>query len=435
MSSQTATAESFLDRLDDSALPGSDLSWVRDLREAGRSAFLSEGLPSRKTEIWKYTDVQRLARGGFAPLTEPGRVDRASVDQVDRLTGGNPRAVFVDGRFDGGLSRLPDAAGVSAAGLAQLLGNSGGAVIGRLGHVIDSVDRPFIQLNQALMGDGLVLTVGRRAVLDKPMHLVFVSTGAMAGRAVHPRVLMVLESEAAATVVEHHISPDGQDQFSNHVVEVVVGDGARLNHYKWQGEGDGAYHYAATLATLGRDARYENFVLTTGARQSRNEMVIRMTDPGADLVLSGGYLVSGERHTDTTTRIEHLAPDCTSREVYKGVLDGKARGVFQGKIYVDRAAQRTDGHQMTRALLLSDKAEANAKPELEIYADDVKCSHGATVGEIDRDHLFYLQSRGIALADARRLLVDAFVVDALEDISDEAVRAQFTDHIAGWMAG
>lgn len=435
MSNVPATAETLLENLDGGALPGADLAWVRDLRQQGRAAFLAAGLPSRKTEIWKYTDVQRLARGGFAASGAPGSVDSEKLAQIDRLTGDQPRAVFVDGSFDAGLSRLPDTAGVAAAGLADLLGNSGGAVIGRLGRVAESEDRPFIQLNQALMGDGLVLTVGRRAVLDRPLHLVFVGTAATTGRAIHPRVLIVLESEAAATVVEHHISADGEDRFVNAVTEVAVGDGARLNHYKWQGEGDGTYHYAGTLATVGRDARYENFVLTTGARQSRNEMVIRLTEPGSDLVLSGGYLVNGDRHTDTTTRIEHLAPDCTSREVYKGVLDGRARGVFQGKIYVDRLAQRTDGHQMARALILSDKAEANTKPELEIYADDVKCSHGATVGEIDKDHLFYLQSRGIGLNEARRLLVDAFVIDALADISDEAVRAQFTDHVAGWMAG
>ena len=435
MSAEVATTESFIDQIRQDApqLPGQDLAWVRDLRTAGEKAYADAGLPSRRTEAWKYTDVQRLARSGLTAIGASGDLSAKEISRIDGLTGDAPRAVFVDGRLHAELSRLPQAAGVSAAGLADLLSSEGGAVIGRLGNVLPSEDRPFVQINQAMMGDGLVLTVGRGAQLPEPLHLVFATTHAAAERAIHPRCLVVLEPQAEATLVEHHLSPVGQTQWVNAVTEIVVGDAARLNHYKWQGEGDQAFHYASVLATLGRDSRYEQFILTTGSRQARSEVLARMTGPGAELILSGGYLGRDEQHLDTTTRIEHAAPDCSSREVYKGVLDGKARGVFQGKILVDQIAQRTDGHQMTRALLLSDKAEADAKPELEIYADDVRCSHGATVGEIDHEQLFYLRSRGIALNTARRLLVEAFVADALEDISNDDVREQFAGHIAEWL--
>ena len=232
-------------------------------------------------------------------------------------------------------------------------------------------------------------------------------------------------------MIEHHVGLGIGATFANHVAEAYVGEGAILRHYKVQREGAEAFHLSNSVAKVGKDACYDNFILTTGARLARNEVRVAL-GLGSSCNVNGAYMIGGHQHCDTTTVIEHREPHCTSREVYKGVIDDTARAVFQGKILVRHGAQKTDGYQQNRALLLSDTAEIDAKPELEIYADDVKCSHGATAGELDDEALFYLRARGIDKETARGLLIGAFLAEALEEIPEESVREAFQGIIAGW---
>ncbi len=416
-------------------LPGAAQPWAAALREDGISRFRSLGLPSRRTEAWKYTDVKALAKLDFAPapvhmngLAAPllGAVDAAAADHA---------MVFVNGRFRPDLSRLdalPDGATLDST--AALL-DAGAAVLSdRLGRTVEADGRPFAALNAAMMQDGFVLRLAPGTVVERPIRVAFLTDyGGDLTVAVHSRNLIVAAANSRATVLEVHRGRDGAAYFSNGVTELEVDDGARLHHYKLQDEGDGAFHLATILARLGRDATYDSFILSLGAGWARNDIQALLDGPGVDCRLNGAYLGRRRQHLDTTTVIDHAHPDCRSREVYKGVLDDRARGVFQGKIRVRRDAQRTDGYQLNRAMLLSKGAEADSKPELEIYADDVKCSHGATVGEIDHDALFYLRARGIGEDAARAMLIEAFLADALQEIDIVAVRDEFAGHVTGWL--
>ncbi len=419
-------------------LPGAGQPWAATLRREARDRFRTLGLPHRKIEAWKYTDVRSLAKRDYrpAPQAADGLSDGLrAVLASDRQEAG--RIVFVNGHLRRDLSQLeglPD--GVSAMALADTLEAGDRLVADRLGQLVSVDDRPFHALNTGMMADGLVLHLAPRVVLDVPLNVVFLTEAAGdAASMVCPRVLVVAEPGSQAVIVERHAGVDGAHYFSAPVFEVDVADGARIAHYKLQQEGDQATHLATILARIGRDATYDNFVLSVGAELARNEIVTRFTGRGGDCRLSGGYMARAKQHLDTTTRIEHAVPDCRSREVYKGVLDDRARGVFQGKIVVSRDAQRTDGYQMNRALLLSRNAEIDSKPELEIYADDVKCSHGATAGEIDSDALFYMRARGIDEQAARNLLIEAFVLEVLDEIADPAVREDFAEVVMHWLDG
>ena len=305
-----------------------------------------------------------------------------------------------------------------------------------LGRVAEGGDQPFLGLNTAFMQDGLVLRLAPGVVVERPIRMVFLTDpDSGAAVAAHPRNLVLAEDNSQATLVEIHRGADGAEYFTNAVTEIAVGAGARLHHYKLQDEGDRALHLANLQVSLGRDATYDNFILSLGARLARNDIRAALAATGIDCRLSGAYVARGSQHMDTTSFIDHAEPDCRSREVYAGVLDGRSRGVFQGKILVRRDAQRTDGHQLNRALLLSKGAEIDSKPELEIYADDVKCSHGATAGEIDAEALFYLRSRGIGEDEARALLIEAFLLEALEEIGDESVREEFAGRLKTRLAG
>jgi Fe-S cluster assembly protein SufD len=248
-----------------------------------------------------------------------------------------------------------------------------------------------------------------------------------------PRHLIVCGANSRATVIETHIGPEGPTWFADAVTEISLGEGARLDHYRRQAEGIGAFNIGTGLVRLSKDATYDGFALATGADLSRWEVTAVLDGPGGDCRLNGAYLGRGSQQIDNTTLIDHAAPDCRSRQVFKGVLDDQARGVFQARIGVRRDAQRTDGHQLNKALLLSRGAEIDSKPELEIFADDVKCSHGATAGEIDKQALFYLRSRGIGEADARALLIEAFVRDAVAEIGHEGAREEFDHAIRDWL--
>jgi Fe-S cluster assembly protein SufD len=292
----------------------------------------------------------------------------------------------------------------------------------------------IIALNTAFMTDGAVVRIADGAALGKPLLLVFARAG-KDKRAVTTRNVLRVGAGASATIVEAHVALTGAaaEGQSNAATDIRVGDGAAITHVKWTAEGGKATHLATWVASLGRAASYRPFQLTNGVGLARNQLFIAFTGEGTKLDLSGVFLARGTEHIDTTLVVDHAVPRCESRELFKGVLDGRARGVFQGKIIVRPHAQKSDGKQMAQTLMLSEDAEFDSKPELEILADDVACGHGSTSAEIDPNHIFYCRSRGIPEAEARALLIEAFVGEAIDKVQDPVLRDALMDIARGWL--
>lgn len=425
------TAPAFLAPLDGQS--AAVLPVVAELRAQGRARFAAVGLPTIKNEAWRYTNLRDLAKLAVTTASGDAPIDRLPTVRAEGQSG--PRLVFVDGRFRADLSTadgLPD--GVLLTDFASACQSHSDLIADHLGRLASAEDRPLVALNSADLTDGVVLHVASGVSLDAPIELVFVSVGRDgATTASHPRALIVLEAGARAVLVEHHVSQGGNATLSNHVAEITVGEGATLHHCKAQRENAASFHLSHIAASVAAGGCYDNFILTIGARLSRNEVVSALNGGDARTHVSGGYMVRGNQHADISTIIDHAQPNGTSREVYKGVIDDSARAAFQGKIIVRPQAQKTDGHQLNRALLLSDSAEIDAKPELEIHADDVKCSHGCTAGELDDAALFYLRARGIDKETARGLLIGAFLSDVLDEIAEAPIREAFQGFVAGWL--
>lgn len=375
-------------------------------------------LPSVQDETWKYTNLARLAETDFAG---PTPVDLCE-DDIARLApyGGSEHLVVIaNGALVPGFGPAPG----DVPGLDIELAAPGSAG----DHL------PLAAMNAALPGDCVSVRLSAGTRLQHPLRIVFVASSDGEPRAWHPRIEMELGENAEATVIEQHIAAGDGAYWSNVVVAVSLAEGAALHHYRHQGAGSDAWHTAATIARLTDGAVYDNFVLSTGAALSRNEVHVELAGEGAACHLNGAYLMDGSQHADTTTVVDHLAPACTSRQNYRGVLDGKSRGVFQGQVKVARGAQKTDGEQMSRTILLSREAEMDTKPELEIYADDVKCAHGATVGELEDEQLFYLRTRGLSLDAARSLLIEGFMSEQLGFVADPGTRGLMADAVKGWL--
>ena len=417
------------------ALPGDGLPWLDALRDKGRR-LSANGLPSTRTEAWKYTSLAPLAELEFPPPALGAEILSADLaaGAFDGLEG--PSLVFVNGRLSGRHSHfdsLPSSLGVR--GLAQGLADDPAGIEALIGSAESLNGDLMAAFNAAFAVDGCIVETAPGAVIDEPIRLRFVAAPGSEPLAYHPRVVVRLGADSRLTLIESHEGPAGAPTWSNPLVDIEVGERARLSHVKLQIEGEGAYHTALTKAALAGEARYESHLLALGARLARHEIHVRFDGEGANCQLRGGYMARGSQHVDNTTVIDHAVPHCESREVYKGVLDDTARGVFQGKIVVRQDAQKTDGHQLNRTLLLSRKAEIDTKPELEIYADDVKCSHGATAGEPEADQLFYLRSRGLDHRTALALIVEGFMGELLEEIGDEPVQAALAARVAYWIEG
>ena len=415
-------------------LPGADLAWLDALRSQGIEAFRANGLPNRKVEAWRYTSVSALEKQSFAPLAEPAPLDALPEGAALEIEGAC-RIVFVNGRLRADLSDLGDLPeGVEASSLAEALGGKDGDLEELIAPASKERDGALAALNDAFMEDGLVLRIAAGASVDAPIHLISVGMP-VEGQAVafHPRNLVVAAKGSRATLIESHIGVGEGSYFSNSVTDIRVEKGATLTHAKLQDEGPKAFHVALGRVRIGDEAVYDNFVLHRGAELARNEIHAAINGSGAECRLNGAYLGADRQHIDNTTVIEHKAPGSRSSEVFKGALDGRARGVFQGRIVVHRDAQQTDGHQLNKTLLLDRNAEMDAKPELVIYADDVKCSHGATIGELDETALFYLRTRGIDEAAARDILVSAFLNEAVEELRDPGLADAFRARIEGWV--
>ena len=408
----TDGARGFLARYDGlkSRLPGDAA-----VRAAAAEAFRTHGLPSQREEAWHYTSLRSLADVEFAQTLTPVEECAALVARLPDIDA--PRLVFVDGRYSYALSLVPQDVAVRV----------GAPAFGTMAQ--PDRDR-MVALNTMLAEDGAEISVASHTDAGT---LLLVSLGTDAsGRAVsfHPRHTVRVGASASLTLIEIAV---GQGVYlHNPVLSVMVEAGATLTHLRLQDEAPGAFHCATLYADIARAATYDSFTLIQGGRLSRTEVHARLAGPAAAVHLNAVQLLADGQHSDFTTIITHDAPETASRQTVKNVLTGASRGVFQGKIEVARGAQKTDGYQMNQALLLSDTAEMDSKPQLEIYADDVKCSHGTTVGALDADQLFYLRSRGVPEAEARAMLVRAFLTEALDPITHEAGRAALEGAIASW---
>jgi len=418
-----------------SSLPGAGVGWIDALRRRGTDLYGMHGLPQRRHEYWRYTNLNALAGGSFRLAGDPPAIKLPALPHQTLADVLSYRVVLVNGRLRQDLSdlgTLPN--GVEVGSLQALMAAAPERLEPYLGQVAKLDDMPMAALNTAFLSDGMAIFVDADVSLEKPVHLISVSARDDGDAMVQPRHLVVMGRGASSTLLETHISADGGACFNNVVSELHLAEGAKLNHSVFQHEAPTSVHLSGTAVALAAGSTYDSFVLQSGAEIGRSEIRAYLNGPGVDCRLDGIYLATGKQVVDNTTYVEHAAPECRSRQVYKGVLDGEARGVFQGKVHVVRDAQQTDGHQLSRALLLSPRAEIDARPELEIYADDVKCSHGATAGDLDEDSLFYLLSRGIHPHTARRMLIEAFLSEAIGEIPVQQVADDYLNHVQQWLS-
>jgi len=409
------------------SLPGG--APVAALRAAAASAFREQGLPHGKVEAWHYTRLRDLEG---TPLDRAAAVSVDAVPTGAGLTEGAVRLVMVNGRYESALSS-PAPTGVTVRGLRACLEAGDAAVIAALDGDADFAQAPMAALASAWLDDGIVLSVDEGVAVVPVVEVISLAAGETPAMS-YPRLLVRLGAGASLTLVETFQGPSSGAYAVNAISEMVLGDGAALKHYVLQDEGAEATHVSLGRCAVPENGRYEGFVLQLGGKTARHEMRLKMVGAGGDARLNGAYGVRGEAVCDTTTVIDHVAADTTTDQVFKGILAGTGKGVYQGQVNVRRDAQRIIGNQLHKALLLSRSAEVNCKPELLIYADDVKCSHGAAIGELDGDQLFYLQARGIDELTARAMLMQAFLGEVLETISPATVRAAFTARAEAWLS-
>ena len=401
-------------------------AWARSLRLSAITRFGELGFPDMRNEDWHFTSVAPIAEREFAPLTSG--TGHVSAEQLAPFSFGATdwhTLVFVNGRFQADLSRtagLPD--GVQVMPLARAYDELPLLLEQHMGRIASMDAHTFTALNTAFINDGAVVHVRQDVEVPRPIHLLFVSDADAVSGVAQPRNLIVLDRFAKATVIESYatVARGAGAYFTNAVTEATIGDGATLTHLKLQRESAQAYHVGTLDVRQARDSHLMSFSFAIGAALSRTNIYTELRGEGCGATLNGLYLGDDDQHIDHQTRIEHVAPNCYSRELYKGILDGASHGVFNGKVYVHPAAQKTDGKQTNNTLLLSERARIDTKPQLEIFADDVKCTHGATVGRLDDTSLFYMKSRGINARAARELLTYAFAADVLETIECAEVR-------------
>lgn len=411
-------------------------AWTSPLREAAIARFAELGFPTTREEEWKYTNVAPIARIPFASANaEPGR--SGLTQALAHLAFRDPMApqlVFLNGSY------LPELSSVHALSkdvrvesLAGALSADRKQVEPHLARYASYQDHAFAALNTAFMRDGAFIHFPRGTILQQPIHLVFISTAGREATVSYPRNLIVMDSDSQATIVESYLGLDTDIYLTTAVTEIVVGDHSVLDHYTLQQESKQAFHVGLLQIYQGRSSHVTCHSIALGGALVRNDANVVLDGEGAECTLNGLYMVTGQQHVDNHTRIDHVKPYGTSRELYKGVLDGKARGVFSGKIYVHPAAQKTDAKQTNKNLVLSQDALIDTKPQLEIYNNDVKCGHGSTIGRLDEDALFYLRARGIGLESARSLLTYAFASEIMSRIKIEPLSARLNELLLTWL--
>ena len=397
--------------------------WVRERRDAAAKRFAEVGFPTTRLEDWRFTNVTPIAEAKFALAAGSFAQAPSLVSSVN--VPGALRLVIVNGQFAAGLSDLSAMPkGIRIAGLRDGARDGTDGIEQHLGKVFNIETHPFAALNTSHLDDGVAILVTAGAAVEAPIHIVVVTGGDGKAVVAHPRVLIVAGENSQVRVAQTFIGAADDVYFNNAVAEVVVGEGARVELYTDQRESERAYHIANIQAHVSAKGVFESHAFSTGARIQRHDIGIALKGEGADCTMNGVYLADGERLLDTHTSLDHAMPHCTSHEVYKGILAGKAKAVFNGRIIVRLDAQKTDAKQTNRALLLSDDATINSNPQLEIFADDVKCTHGAAVGQLDEEAMFYLQARGLNRVEARDMLLHAFAGEVMEGLKIPALREQ-----------
>jgi len=416
-------------------LPGHSLPWLTAMRESAFADFAAQGLPEPRDENWKYTSLKQLQQVNYLPAEQQPGPDIASLSaKIKQLCCGKHCLVFINGCYKKQLSTvsgLPE--GVILSSFAEAVQYHPHLVASVLGKTGSYQEQPFSVLNTAMMSDGVFLWATENTTIDSPIHCLFISTATVQPVVSYSRLLLVLKNNAQLTLLEHYIdlscaddSPTAQTK-SNHnllntVTEILLSPQAEMNHYKLQYDSVHSTHIAAMYVQQQQASHFTSHSYSLGAALARHDIQVQLRERQAECSLHGAYLVDRQQHVDYHTQIEHLAPACNSQQIYKGVVQGLARAVFNGKVIIHPAAQQSNAKQLNKNLLLGDNGEVDTKPELQIYADDVICSHGATVGQLDAQALFYLCSRGFSKKDAQAWLVYGFISEVLERINNPAIR-------------
>ena len=399
--------------------------WLLPLRKAGLASFADQGFPTLHDEDWRFTNVAPVAKLNFQPagqVAANGAESKAIADSVFSGLGGH-RLVFVNGFFSAklsGIKALPN--GVRVESLAAALAQDSGLIEKHLGKYAQTPNNTFAALNQAFFSDGAFIFVPQGIEIAEPVQLLYISSAKNPGEAILPRNLIIAGANSKFTVVESYLSACDTPYFTNAVTEILAGDNARVEHVKLQDEASNAFHIATIAGEFGRTSNVTVHSFALGAKLSRNNIRAKLAGEGLECILNGLYLTVDEQLADHHMIVEHAQPHCASHEYFNGILDDKSKGVFHGRIYVHPEAQQTDANQTNKNLLLSDNASADTKPQLEIYADDVKCTHGATIGQLNNESIFYLRSRGMSEETARRMLIHAFAGEIIERIQCEPAR-------------
>jgi Fe-S cluster assembly protein SufD len=403
------------------------VAWLEMVRSSAMDRFEQLGFPSVSNEEWKYTNLAALAKGNFVPATR-------SEEPLDANGFAYPETaaahlVVVDGFLREDLSVKTGLEGVVAIDLFSAASDARYNKLVRkyLARDAGYDNNGLTALNTAFLQSGVFLLIPKNVELETPLQITYVADAE--NSASFPRALIVVEENSSATVIENFVSKNGGRYFTNSIAEIIVKDGARLHHYRVQRESKHAFHTATTAAELGRSSRYDTTSINLGAQLSRHDVSVVMDHEGAETSVDGLYMVGADQHTDTHSMIDHRQPHCNSHQLYKGILDGNGRAVFNGKVFVREGAQKTDAMQTNKNLLLSDKARVDTKPQLEIYADDVKCAHGAAVGQIDPEELFYLETRGINPELGRNLLTYGFAEEVIAKIEIESIRSRLDETV------
>ena len=409
--------------------------WVAEIRRAGMEQFRETGFPTVREDAWKYTNVAPFVKVPFQLASD----ERGSFARPLPLPAGagvrGVQIILVNGRYAPELSSVGLlTGGLEVASLAEVIAARPEAVEPYLAKTVRD-GNAFAQLNSAFVDDGVFVRIPARTAVPEPIHLVFLSEPAFGPTVSHPRNLVIAEAGSEAAVVETFLGTAGEPYFTNAVTEVVLDDGAVLDFSKLEREGDAAFHVATTAVSLGRNSNFTSHSISLGGALARNDLNVRLDAEGADCTLNGLFLGNGTQLLDNHTLIDHAMPHGTSRELYKGILDGKSRGIFHGKIIVRPDAQKTDAMQTNKNLLLSKESLVNSEPALEIFADDVKCRHGSTIGQLDAAAMFYLRSRGIGEEEARSLLVYAFASDVASRIRVAPLKALVEQHLGLRLSG
>ena len=406
---------------------GSQPEWLPPLRQAGLERFTELGFPTTDHEDWRFTNLAPLAKLSLEPMLETSATDGVAEllarHTFTKLSGS--RLVFVNGRFSAEFStfgRLP--AGVKVSSLAEALKSDPDFVHTHLGVSAHTENNPFTALNQAFFLDGGFVHVPAGVSMNEPVQLVHISSAPNSGDTIQPRNLIVVGDNSKLTLIESYLSVGDSVHFTNSVTELVAGENAVVEFVKYQNEAPGAFHIGMIAAHLGRASRVRIHSFALGSKLSRTNIRTNLAGEGLECILNGLYLTRAEQLADHHMIVEHAQPHCASHEYFNGILDDKSRGVFHGRILVREIAQKTDAKQTNKNLLLSDEATANTKPQLEIFADDVKCTHGATIGQLNQESIFYLRSRGLGTDTARRMLIHAFAGEIIERVQCEAAREE-----------